>query len=67
MIKKILREIGGKKCKIFIYKFLIRAFERPKDAIRALFEIENDFKFIIGHTYKFKVFERSFIIFYYIY
>ena len=55
MIKFILREIGDKKCKIFMYKFLIRTLERPKNVIRTLFEIKSDFKFIINCIYKFKV------------
>ena len=33
----------------------MKAFERLKDVIRALFEIKNDFKLIIDCTYKFKV------------
>ena len=34
----------------------MRALERPKNAIRTLFEIENNFRFIIDCTYKVKVF-----------
>ena len=42
----------------------MRAFERPKNVIRTLFEIENDFKFIIDCTYKYKVF--SAVLYYFI-
>ena len=33
----------------------MRAFERPKDAIRALIEKRNTNEFMIDYTYKFKV------------
>ena len=34
----------------------MRAFERPKDVIRALIEKRNDFEVYIDCTYKFKIF-----------
>ena len=34
----------------------MKAFERPKAAIRALIEKRNNFEFIIKYIYKFKIF-----------
>ena len=54
--KNVFKKIQGKRCKIFIYKFLMKAFERSKDVIRALIEKRNDFEVYINCIYKFKVF-----------
>ena len=44
----------------------MRAFGRPKDAIRALTERRNRIEFMIGYTYKFKVLLVSWRLLYYI-
>ena len=46
--KNVFKKVESKRYKIFIYQFLIKAFEKPNHVIRTLFEIESDFRFIIN-------------------
>ena len=63
----IFQNVENKRCKIFIYKFLIRALERPKDVNQTLIEKRNNIEFMIDCIYKFKTFLVFWRLFFYIY